>query len=56
MHKKAPFQAPGETSSELEGVEGTLPTLGNQASEASLTTERTTMENFHCLAIYHLKT
>lgn len=38
MPGKAPSQAPGESSSQLEGVEGTLPTLGNQASGACLTT------------------
>ena len=49
MHEKEPFQAPGESSYELEGVEGTLPILGNQASEAYLTTEKTMIKDFHSL-------
>ena len=40
MPGKAPSQAPGASSSELEGVEGTLPTLGNQAFGACLTTNK----------------
>lgn len=39
MLLKAPSQAPGESSFVLEGVEGTSLILGNQASEAYLTTE-----------------
>ena len=37
---KAPSQVLGESSYELEGVVGTLPALGNQASEVYLTTEK----------------
>jgi len=32
----------------LEGVEGTLPTLGNQASGAALTTDKTITEIRRC--------
>jgi len=39
MLGKAPSQAPGESSSLLEGVEGTLPILGNEVSGACLTTK-----------------
>lgn len=40
MHAKVPSRAPGESSPELEGVEGTSPNLGNQASVICLTTEK----------------
>lgn len=38
MLLKAPPQAPYKSSFELEGVEGTLPSLGNQALGAYPTT------------------
>lgn len=38
MPEKVPSQALGESSFLLEGVEGTLPILGNQVSGACLTT------------------
>lgn len=42
MPLKVPFQVLDMSSSELEGVEGTSPTLGNQASEVYRTTEKYT--------------
>jgi hypothetical protein len=38
MPGKAPSRGPGESISELEGVEGTLPTPGIPSSAACLTT------------------
>jgi hypothetical protein len=39
MLGKAPSRGPGESISELEGVEGTLPTPGIPSSAACLTTK-----------------
>jgi len=39
MPGKAPSRGPGESSSELEGVEGTLPTPGIPSSGVCLTTK-----------------
>lgn len=39
MPGKAPSRGPGESSSELEGVEGTLPTPGIPTSGVCLTTK-----------------
>lgn len=39
MPEKAPYQGPGESSSESEGVEGTLPTPGIPSSVACPTTK-----------------
>jgi hypothetical protein len=49
MRERVPSRAPGQSSSELEGVEGTLLTLENQASEFRLTTEITTMGDYRTL-------
>lgn len=54
MPEKAPYQGPGESSSELEGVEGTLLTLENQASEFRLTTEKTMIEIREHLLFYRI--
>lgn len=50
MHAKVPSRAPGESSPELEGVEGTSPNLGNQASVICLTTEKKTIINIYFLS------
>jgi hypothetical protein len=52
MRGRVPSRAPGQSSSELEGVEGTLLTLENQASEFHLTTEKTTIEIIEHLFFY----
>jgi hypothetical protein len=52
MRERVPSRAPGQSSSELEGVEGTLLTLENQASEFRLTTEITT--NYRTLFFYYI--
>lgn len=49
MLLKAPSQALGESSFGLEGVEGTSPILGNQASEAYLTTDHKVTAHFNHL-------
>jgi len=52
MHERVPSRVPDRSSSELEGVEGTLLTLENQASEFRLTTEKTTIDIREHLLLY----
>jgi len=50
---KIPTPTLGESSSVLEGVEGTSPILGNQASEAYLTTEYKVTAHFNYFTYNH---